>query len=293
MWPKSISAQSGFALASLLLTTGVSAAAVPSGPVSVSVTPSFVADVAENTHISTTGADGEATPVPVVGGPDCWDENNQTTGGWALLGINSAGTYLPSAVSEFSETIPVITVSSNGDPTYSPSKTTGDTATEVKRASTPTVSDTKYHILEEALGKKTPKVGEGYALKLKVVRDTVLGVDIPDHYLLVTGYVKQELGETGSIELTFDGYCFDIGRRGTNGDEIYFNDRCGTTSATSWYSRENAKYEILGEIKSGLTATRINNLGKEVAKEMNKKKYNTLTNNCRDFVLKLYKEIKA
>ena len=169
MWPTSIPAKNGLALASLLLTTGISAAAVPSGPISVSVTPSFVADVAENTHLSTTGADGEAALVPIVGGPECWfcpqeEENNQTAGGWALLGINGAGTYLPSAVAEFSEPIPVITVAVNGDPTYVPSKTTGQSATEVKRATTPTVSDSKYQILKKALGKE-PTVGKAYALK--------------------------------------------------------------------------------------------------------------------------------
>ncbi|PWY81707.1 hypothetical protein BO94DRAFT_148256 [Aspergillus sclerotioniger CBS 115572] len=299
MWSKSISAKNGFALVSLLLTTRISAAAVPSGPVSVSVTPSYVADVAENTHISTIGADGETALVPVVGGPECYfcpqeEENNQTIGGWALLGISGAGTYLPSAVSEFTEPIPVITVSTNGDPTYVPSKTTRQPATEVKRAETPTVSDAKYRILEAALGKR-PEVGKAYALKQKNVLTTVLGVDVPSHYLLVAGTVKQTYESLmGSYELTFDGYCYDIRRTGSKDQYITFNNRCGTAAATSWYQKEDeAKFELLGEIKASLTPTDINNIGKEVSKEMEKKNYGTFTNNCRHFVMKLYAKIKA
>lgn len=93
------------------------------------------------------------------------DDQNKTTGGWALLGITGAGTYRPTALSEFSELVPIITVSEDGDPTYVPSKTASDAPTEVKRASTPTMTHETYKVLEEAL-KATPVVGDGYALKL-------------------------------------------------------------------------------------------------------------------------------
>ena len=41
-------------------------------PTPVSVTPSFVSTLYENTHTSTIGADGYATSVPIVGGSECW-----------------------------------------------------------------------------------------------------------------------------------------------------------------------------------------------------------------------------
>ncbi|KAL7660442.1 hypothetical protein ACMYSQ_003320 [Aspergillus niger] len=297
MWSKSIPAQTGIAWITLLLASGTSAAAVPiSQAEQVSVTPSFVADLAANTHISTTSADGKEISVPVVGGPECWfcpeDDQNKTTGGWALLGITDAGTYRPTAISEFSESVPIITVSEDGDPTYVPSKTASDAPTEVKRASTPTMTHETYKVLEEAL-KTTPVVGDGYALKLKSVLTKILGYNWPDHYLLVTGYVTKELGETGSYDLKFEANCFDIARRGEDGKEIYFNKRCGEAS-TDWYKREKpSEYEVLGKIKKGVTKEKIDEYGEEIAKEMNKKGYNTYTNNCRDFVKKLYAKIKA
>ncbi|KAI2831703.1 hypothetical protein CBS63078_1329 [Aspergillus niger] len=306
MWSKSIPAQTGIAWITLLLASGTSAAAVPiSQAEQVSVTPSFVADLAANTHISTTTADGKEISVPVVGGPECWfcpeDDQNKTTGGWALLGITGAGTYRPNAVSEFSESVPIITVSEDGDPTYVPSKTASDAPTEVKRASTPTMTHETYKVLEEAL-KATPVVGDGYALKLtdcnsstssESVLTKILGYNWPDHYLLVTGYVTKELGETGSYDLKFEANCFDIARRGEDGKEIYFNKRCGDAS-TDWYKREKpSEYEVLGKIKKGVTKEKIDEYGEEIAKEMNKKGYNTYTNNCRDFVKKLYAKIKA
>ena len=72
-------AQNGLPLAFLTLISGISASPVTSlktlgltGPTPVSVTPSFVSDVVENTHTSTIGQDGHATPIPIVGGPKCW-----------------------------------------------------------------------------------------------------------------------------------------------------------------------------------------------------------------------------
>ena len=72
-------AQNGLPLAFLTLISGISASPVSSlktlgltGPTPVSVTPSFVSDVVENTHTSTIGQDGHATPIPIVGGPKCW-----------------------------------------------------------------------------------------------------------------------------------------------------------------------------------------------------------------------------
>ncbi|GKZ49689.1 hypothetical protein AbraIFM66951_002260 [Aspergillus brasiliensis] len=296
MWLKSIPTQNGIAWVSLLLASGASAAAVPIQAEQVSVTPSFVADLAANTHISIPGTAGKEISVPVVGGPECWfcpeDDQNKTAGGWTLLGITGAGTYLPTAVSEFSESIPVITVSEDGDPTYVPSKTTGDTPTEVKRAATPTMTHETYKVLEEALG-KTPVEGEGYALKLKSVYKDLIVYKWPDHYLMVTGYVTKELGETGSWDLKYEANCFDIGRRGEDGKEIYFNKRCGPAS-TEWYKRDKpSEYKVLGKIQKGLTKTKIDEYGDAIAKQMNKKGYDTATNNCRDFVMKLYAKIKA
>lgn len=61
-----------------------------------------------------------------------------------MLGIDSPGVYQPTSVTpDFSEEpLPVITVLSNGDPVYAPSKTAVQPATNVKRdTSFPTVTD--------------------------------------------------------------------------------------------------------------------------------------------------------
>ncbi|KAJ5899651.1 hypothetical protein N7495_004395 [Penicillium taxi] len=140
---------------------------------SVSVTPLFLANFPENTHTSTIGRNGEATPVPVLGGSECWfcpdNESGNTIGGWALLGINGPGKFQPTIPTNFIDPIPVITVSANGDPTYTPSSETHDLATEVKRelpnpeVKYDVVKDLRYQKLEKAYNKyrsSNPKLKE-------------------------------------------------------------------------------------------------------------------------------------
>ncbi|KAJ6032584.1 hypothetical protein N7540_003316 [Penicillium herquei] len=116
-------------------------------PVAVSVTPSYVSNVFENTHTATIGPNGHATPLPIVGGPECWfcpegNHGNTTDGAWALLDIDSPGKYQPTSIDGFTEVFPVITVSSNGDPSYAPSQTTKEAATKVKRIVTKSTETT-------------------------------------------------------------------------------------------------------------------------------------------------------
>ncbi|PWY88365.1 hypothetical protein BO70DRAFT_420169 [Aspergillus heteromorphus CBS 117.55] len=276
MWFKDITAQKAFAVASLLLTSGVSAAAIPSnldGPRSVSV----VNDVATTTQITATGVDGKPTSVPVVDAPDCQfcdadDEDEQTD----ISGYEIS--------SEPLESVPVITVPSNGDDPSDDisSKTTRQPATEVKRATT-TSKDPKYERLEKTLG-STPVVNDGYAIKIRSERNEASGVSYVDHYLMVAGYVSKTT--EGSTEyFKYDSACYDI--QVVDG-EIKLND-CG---ATKWYDFK-ATYAMLGKIKSGITSATLESDAKTIAEEMEKKGYNLLTNNCRDFVKKLYKKIKA
>ncbi|PWY67070.1 hypothetical protein BO94DRAFT_590978 [Aspergillus sclerotioniger CBS 115572] len=290
MWLRNITAQKAFALASVFLASGVSAAAIPQNlvdPVSVAI-----ADIPTTTQISkTTEANGKPTSVPVADVPNCRfcredDEDEETTDELALPGIDG---------SESLESIPVITISSSGDSSDTPSKTTRQPATQVKRA-TATKTDDKYKKLHSALG-KTPEVGKGYAIKISMSRlSTVLsisgsernevsGKSYPDHYLIAVGYVTERT-EGNTVILKFDSGCYDIQ---LDDKTIEFTDRSDAT----WYSWTKASYEVLGKIKSGLTYEDIERDGKAIATEMNKKGYNLLTNNCRDFVMKLYKKIKA
>ncbi|RAL16976.1 uncharacterized protein BO97DRAFT_420360 [Aspergillus homomorphus CBS 101889] len=284
MWFRHITAQKAFALASLLLTSGVSAAAIPSSPDSVSVVPSFADDIPTNTQISTFGADGKPTSVPIADVSNCPscrddDEDEQTPGEWAL-GVRDFETDPESL-----ESIPVITIPSSGsDLSDAPSKTTRQPATQAKRAPAATKSDDRYKKLKEALG-KTPEVGQGYAIKIRSERNEVSGKSYPDHYLIVVGYVTQRT-EGNTVILKFDSGCYDIRLQGK---QIVFTDRSGQ----AWYDYEKAKFEVLGKIKSGLTYETIERDGKAIAAEMNKKGYSLLTKNCRDFVLKMYKKIKA
>lgn len=79
MWAPAPSFTNLLYLASLL-TLEVLASPVPGSPdlsdslepTPVSITPSFVANVAENTYTSTVGLNGDPTSVPIVGGAKCW-----------------------------------------------------------------------------------------------------------------------------------------------------------------------------------------------------------------------------
>ncbi|PYI12678.1 hypothetical protein BO78DRAFT_356969 [Aspergillus sclerotiicarbonarius CBS 121057] len=285
MWFQNLTTQKAFALASLFLTSGVSAAALPKSPVDLA--PSFVADVPTNTQISTTGADGKPTSVPIVDVPNCRfcrddDEDELTTGGGALPGISGSETDQASAASSL-ESIPVITVSSSGDSSDAPSQTTHQPATQAKRAATATKTDDKYRALKKALG-KTPEVGKGYAIKIKSERNMVSGKRFVSHYVIAAGYVIQET-EGNTVLLKFDAGCWDIQ---LDDGKISFEDRNGD----SWYNWD-AKFTVLGKIKSGLTFVDVEEYGTAIAKEMNDKGYHLLMNNCRDFVNKLYAKLKA
>ncbi|KAK6820192.1 hypothetical protein RU639_007481 [Aspergillus parasiticus] len=273
MWFRHITARRAFALASLFLTSRTSAAAIPSSlvnSVSVCVAPSLVADVATNTQISTTGADGKPTSVPIVDVPSCRfcredNEDEETTGGCAPPGVGGYKTDQPILASDSLESFPPLTVSSDGDASYDSSKTARQPPTQVKRAPTATKTDDKYKKLHQTLG-KTPEVDQGYAIKIRSERNEVSGKSFPDHYLIVAGRVTQR-PEGNTIILKFDSACYDIQLE--HGKKIVFTDRSDAT----WYLIERD--------------------GREVAAEMNKKGYNLVTNNCRHFVMRLWKKIKA
>ncbi|PYH68673.1 uncharacterized protein BO88DRAFT_426167 [Aspergillus vadensis CBS 113365] len=298
--------QKAFALASLLLTPGALSAAIPPSDINSELTtPSFVADVPTNTHVPTTGADGSLTSDPNVG-VTCRTCNKDGTPEsiWEIISAPpdttpSPHSYQPStSVDEASsltersnvegnditsELREEDTLSGPSDDDVAPSKTTRQPSTEVKRAAKVT-GDAKYKKLKEALG-KTPEVGQGYAIKIRSERARVAGKKVPDHYLLAAGYVTEQK-EGGVTYLKFSSGCWDIQ---LEGKKIVFTDR----GASSWYDWSETKMEVLGKIRSGVDNTEIERYGEQIAAKMNKKGYNTLFNNCRDFVLKLYAEIKA
>ncbi|KAB8205365.1 hypothetical protein BDV34DRAFT_225519 [Aspergillus parasiticus] len=255
MWFRHITAQRAFVLASLFLTSKASAAAIPSSLVD---------------SISTTGADGKPTSVPIIDVPTCLfcredNEDGETTGGCAPPGVGGYKTDQPILASDSLKSFPVLTVSSDGDASYDSSKTARQPPTQVKRAPTATKTDDKYIKLHQTLG-KIPEVDQGYAIKISRVT---------------------QRPEGNTIILKFDSACYDIQLE--HGKKIVFTDRSDAT----WYSWDKANYEVLGHIKSGLTYVEIERDGREVAAEMNKKGYNLVTNNCRHFVMRLWKKIKA
>ncbi|GLB11864.1 hypothetical protein AtubIFM57258_008736 [Aspergillus tubingensis] len=358
MWFNLTTNQKAFALASLLLTPGALAAAIPPSEVNSDLTtPSFVAGVPTNTHVPTPGADGSLTSDPNVG-VTCrtCDEDGTPKSIWEIIAsqpnaaprsvdgdlslterddgtpkniweiisappntatrsvdgdpslterdddaesITGPHAYQPStSVDEASslterddidandissELQEEDTLSGPSDDEVAPSKTTRQPTTEVKRAAKVT-GDAKYKKLKEALG-KTPVVGQGYAIKIRSERARVAGKKVPDHYLIAAGYVTEHK-EGGVTYLKFSSGCWDIQ---LEGKKIVFTDR----GASSWYDWSETKMEVLGKIRSGVDNTEIERYGEQIAAKMNKKGYNTLFNNCRDFVLKLYAEIKA
>ncbi|RAK88646.1 hypothetical protein BO79DRAFT_147999 [Aspergillus costaricaensis CBS 115574] len=302
MWFNLTTNQKAFALASLLLTPGALAAAIPPSEVNSDLTtPSFVANVPTNTHVPTTGADGSLTSDPNVG-VTCrtCHENGTPKSIWEIIASQpNAAPRSPSTsvdeasslterddidaneiTSEFKEED---TLSGPSDDEVAPSKTTRQPTTEVKRAAKVT-GDAKYKKLKEALG-KTPEVGQGYAIKIRSERARVAGKKVPDHYLIAAGYVTEQK-EGGVTYLKFSSGCWDIQ---LEDKKIVFTDR----GASSWYDWSETKMEVLGKIRSGVDNTEIERYGEQIAAKMNKKGYNTLFRNCRDFVLKLYAEIKA
>ncbi|OJI88956.1 hypothetical protein ASPTUDRAFT_205958 [Aspergillus tubingensis CBS 134.48] len=80
MWSRQITVQKAFVLASLLLASGISAAAIPASapnPASVSVAPT-------NTQVPTGQGDNSSTSLPYEGVPDCQscregEDDEQTT----------------------------------------------------------------------------------------------------------------------------------------------------------------------------------------------------------------------
>ncbi|GKZ35994.1 hypothetical protein AbraIFM66950_006867 [Aspergillus brasiliensis] len=92
MWfSRNITVQKAFLLSSLLLASGVSAAAIPANladPASVSVT-------STNTHVSTGQGDGKSTSLPVEGVPNCRfcreDEDDEQTTGDSVTQVKRAG----------------------------------------------------------------------------------------------------------------------------------------------------------------------------------------------------------
>ncbi|KAI2827020.1 hypothetical protein CBS133816_6878 [Aspergillus niger] len=307
MWFRHITTQKAVALASLLLTPGVLAAAIPPREVDSDLTtPSFVAGVPINTHVPTTEADGSPSSVPYFGSPDCrfcrkdgtlksiWeiftgsDTSQSDTAPRSVDGdsflterSNVDVNYIASKIHEV-DPFPSVPEDSLSDD-VTPSKTTRQPTTQVKRA-TRTTGDAKYNKLKEALG-KTPEVGQGYAIKIRSERARVAGKKVPDHYLIAVGYVTEKT-EGGVTYLKFASGCWDIQ---LDGKKIEFTDR----GASSWYDWSETKMEVLGKIRSGVDNTEIERHGEAIAAKMNKKGYSTLFNNCRDFVLKLYAEIKA
>ncbi|PWY61749.1 hypothetical protein BO83DRAFT_460568 [Aspergillus eucalypticola CBS 122712] len=302
MWFNLTTNQKAFALASLLLTPGALAAAIPPSEINSELTtPSFVAGVPTNTHVPTTGADGSLTSDPNVGVTcrTCHKDGSPKSIWEIIASQPNAAPRSPSIsvdeassltersnvdandiTSEFREED---TLSGNSDDDVAPSKTTRQPTTEVKRAAKVT-GDAKYKKLKEALG-KTPEVGQGYAIKIRSERARVAGKKVPDHYLIAAGYVTEQK-EGGVTYLRFSSGCWDIQ---LEGKKIVFTDR----GASSWYDWSETKMEVLGKIRSGVDNTEIERYGEQIAAKMNKKGYNTLFNNCRDFVLKLYAEIKA
>ncbi|KAJ5884750.1 hypothetical protein N7495_009260 [Penicillium taxi] len=90
------------------------------------------------------------------------------------------------------------------------------------------------------------------------------------------------------VHLDFLATIYDVK---ADGRHIYFVDR--GDSGLNWADWENDKYTFLGEISERATEPMIQSAGKIIAANMNKKGYNILTNNCRDFVNKLYTVIKT
>ncbi|KAJ6138244.1 hypothetical protein N7471_004730 [Penicillium samsonianum] len=263
----------GLWLASLALVSGISGSPVSSSlestgqadPISVSVTPHFVPGVFENAHTSTIGPDGHATPVPIVGGPECWfcpklEEKNtgDANGGWALLGIDGPGTFQPSTVSYFPEAFPVITVLDNGDPLYAASKTTDGSATKIKRVEIPTQTIREETDAYKLLIKKTPayknhkwtadRLGAGVAFAAvsyteKSFTIPILGKDFsvkwPRHYVIFTGFTRS----TGMLEHRRD--------RNGNVEEVIFHHKLDWTLLHTWdlqYSRETKQIYFTKDI---------------------------------------------
>ena len=103
------------------------------------------------------------------------DGEFESQGAWALVGIGRPGVYQPFIAPGSSKQIPVVTVLNNGDPRYSPTQTTGQSATKVKRTETEIPTETKYLPTKrfELFGKvvpKDPRIDEVRGKKYAIIR---------------------------------------------------------------------------------------------------------------------------
>ncbi|KAL4917735.1 hypothetical protein BDW62DRAFT_201522 [Aspergillus aurantiobrunneus] len=292
-------------------------------PTDVAVMPSLVAGIAENTHTSTVGPNGLATPVPVVGGPECWfcpGKSALAPGSWALLGIDGPGIYQPSSDSPvFSAPLPIINVSSTGDPSYdAPSKTTPSLSTRAKRVDTSTPVPTETHsvttgafeILLKYLPEQPPAVRDGTRMAMTWrTKDKIHGVPVMTHWGIIAGPVimKEERVEVhrdcgnGERELerveirrTFD---WDA----PSWDLAYYKGSkkvyrvYDTTPVGQWRLkyRDDFRFKYLGTLPDTRTAESIDAVAQKLIDEMNERGgYSFLLRNCRDFAYYLYKRIR-
>ncbi|RAL17645.1 uncharacterized protein BO97DRAFT_410050 [Aspergillus homomorphus CBS 101889] len=306
-------------LAGALLTPAVTAAALPAvtAPAAfalptysaVSVSASAVAGAALNTHTAVQGANGQPTSVPIVGGSDCYFcPDGKEEQGWALFGLESAGIYEDILAPEgFVTSLPVITVSVAGDPSYDddePTRTTEDDASLARRSvptTTAYVDSNKFKILNKYAKQSHWTNGQGWALLAAWPASGV--VPVSEHYQLIAGYVsvatksRQEKDKKGKVTKVVEtvtrdyaGYVYDIrAQQVGNVQKIVFIER-GDSRETWDNGVKGLSFSSKGAIRAGLTHEIIAARGKTLADTMGN--YNYLTNNCNTFANRLYNDLK-
>ncbi|KAL4919522.1 hypothetical protein BDW62DRAFT_199841 [Aspergillus aurantiobrunneus] len=297
----------------LTLVSGLPTSSVPAAqPTDVSVTPSFVSNVFQNTHTSTVGSNGQATPVPIVGGPECWfcpKEDEHHAGSWALLGLDKPGTYQPSSVSaQFDQPLPVINVTADGDPVYgAPTRTIHETATKARRAgAVPTETmvrtDEYFDLLRQYMPHTEEDLPNGarFAMTAKTWNRR-FGIKIPRHYNLFTGSIidnadHEDVKCNGELVKVIEYHdyewrttAWDLVR-----DENNKVDYQGTDKELIFYEdRDDAELKFLGRLRDDATDEVIHETAKGLVNEMNKRGgYDYFLRNCRDFAYLLFKRIR-
>ena len=131
------------------------------------------------------------------------------------------------------------------------------------------------------------------------------GITVPEHYKLYVGFVRSTQGEEKTItdrnnkiagveiSIKFD---WDFGqwdlRLEDDGAITYEYEPIDETKALDLRLLDDKELKYLGRIQDGASRRFIKDKAEALAAEMNKKGYNKLFNNCRDFAHNLYDKIK-
>lgn len=135
-----------------------------------------------------------------------------------------------------------------------------------------------------------------------------MGIKYPKHYMMVAGWIviqikhqdiydecddNQVVGVKEIYRLDWNATSFDVwAAKGDSANELHMSEE--PDFVETWHMSKVSDYTYLGPLKKGLSRSIIHETGLGIADDMNRSGgHSYLRRNCKDFVMKLWKTIKA